>query len=113
MLNRRAVSPVLATIFTKNRKAISGVVVMVVMIALVITVSAVVFNMTKKTVEEKIKKTEACGLEIIGKLSINSEYVCYDSENSRVVFSINRGEIDLDKMIIAIETETKITQIEM
>lgn len=99
--------------FIKNRKAVSGVVVMVVMIALVIAVAAIVFTTTKKTVEEKIEKTQACGLEIIGKISINSKYVCYDEIKDEVVFSINRGEIELDKLIIAIETETKITQIEM
>ncbi len=99
--------------FSKNRKAVSGVVVMVVMIALVIAISAIVFTTTKKTVEEKIKKSEACGLEIIGKLSINTEYVCYDSEKKEIVFSINRGDIELDKLIIAIETETEIVQFEM
>ncbi|MEK6817224.1 MAG: hypothetical protein AABX80_00320, partial [Nanoarchaeota archaeon] len=92
--------------FEKNRKAVSGIVVMVVMIALVISISAIVFTMTKKTVEEKIKKSEACGPNIIGKLSINLEYVCYDSTEKEFVFSINRGEIELDKLIIAIETET-------
>ena len=97
----------------KNNKAVSGVIVMVVMIALVISISAIVFTLTKKTVEEKIKKSEACGPDIIGKLSINSEYVCYDSVKDEIVFSINRGEIELDKLIIAIETETKVTQFEL
>ncbi len=86
---------------------------MVVMIALVMAVAAIVFTTTKKTVEEKIKKTQACGLEIIGELSINSEYVCYDSTNDEIQFSINRGEIDLDKLIIAIETETEIKKFEL
>ncbi len=99
--------------FSKNRRAVSGVVVMVVMIALVISISAIVFTLTKKTVEEKIKKSEACGPDIIGKLSINSEYVCYDSNKKNVTFSINRGDIDLDKLIVAVETETEIKQFEL
>ncbi len=96
-----------------NKKAVSGVVVMVVMIALVISISAIVFTLTKKTVEEKIEKSQACGLEIIGKLSINSEYVCYDSDKKNVTFSINREEIELDKLIVAVETETEIKQFEL
>ena len=96
-----------------NKKAVSGVVVMVVMIALVISISAIVFTTTKKTVEEKIKKSEACGPDIIDKLSINSEYVCYDSATNEIVFSINREDIELDKLIIAIETETDVTQIDL
>ncbi len=96
-----------------NKKAVSGVVAMILMIALVISISAIVFTLTKKTVEEKIKKSEACGPDIIGKLSINSEYVCYDYASDEIVFSINRENIKLDKIIIAIETETKLTQIEL
>ncbi|MBI2004391.1 hypothetical protein HYS72_02915 [Candidatus Pacearchaeota archaeon] len=97
----------------KQKKAVSGVVVMVVMIALVISISAIVFTLTKKTVEEKIKKSEACEPDIIGKLSINYEYVCYDSAKKEIVFSINRKDIDLDKLIIAIETETEVKQFEL
>ena len=99
--------------FKKNKKAVSGIVVTVVLIALVISISAIVFTTTKKTVEEKIKKSQACGPEIISKLSINSEYVCYSSVNDEIVFSINREDIDLDKLIIAIETETEVTQINL
>ncbi|MEK6845086.1 MAG: hypothetical protein AABX44_02415 [Nanoarchaeota archaeon] len=99
--------------FIKNKKAVSGVVVMVVMIALVISISAIVFTTTKKTVEEKIKKSQACGPDIIGKLSINSEYVCYSPVNKEIIFSINRDDIDLDELIIAIETETEVTQINL
>ncbi len=96
-----------------NRRAVSGVVVMVVMIALVISISAIVFTLTKKTVEEKIKKSEACGPDIIGKLSINSKYVCYGSNKNNVTFSINREDIELDKLIVAIETETEIVPFEL
>ena len=99
--------------FSKNHKAVSGVVVMVVMIALVISISAIVFTLTKKTVEEKIKSSEACGPNIIGKLSINSEYVCYDKDSDEIVFSINREDIELDKIIVAIETETEVRQFEL
>ncbi len=99
--------------FSKNRRAVSGVVVMVVMIALVISISAIVFTLTKKTVEEKIKKSEACGPDIIGKLSINPEYICYDSADKKFVFSINRENIELDKLIVAVETETEIKQFEL
>lgn len=97
----------------RNKKALSAVVIMVIMVALVMTIMTVVFTLTKKTVEEKIEKAEACGPNIIGKLSINSQFVCYDKtdeENFEVVFSINRGDIEMDKLIIAIETETEIIQ---
>ena len=56
-----------------NKKAVSGVVVMVVMIALVISISAIVFTTTKKPVEEKIKNSHESGLDITGKLSLTSD----------------------------------------
>ncbi len=96
-----------------NKRAVSEVVVMVVILALLISISAVVFTLTRKTVEEKIEKAEACGPEIIGKLSLNSEYVCYDSVNKEIYFSINREDIALDKLIVAVETETEIKQFEL
>lgn len=115
MLNKRQKNQRFSScnFFIKNRKAVSGVVVMVVMIALVISIFAIVFATTKKTVEEKIKKSQACGPDIIGKLSINSEYVCYDSTTRDFVFSINRKDIELDKLIVAVETETEIKQFEL
>ena len=99
--------------FPKNRKALSGVVMMVIMIALVMVIMAVVVTMTKKTVEKKIEQTEACGIDNFGKLSINSEFVCYDSTNSEFVFSINREDIDLDKLLISISSETESQTFEM
>ena len=96
-----------------NKKAVSEVVVMVVMIALVISISAIVFTLTKKTIEEKTKKSQACGPDIIGKLSINSEYVCYDSAKKEIVFSINREDIGLDKLIVAVETEIEVIKFEL
>ena len=97
----------------KNKKALSAVVMMVIMIALVMTIMAVVFNLTKDTVEEEIEKTESCGLNLIDELSINDLYVCYDSNEERMVFSINRGDIEMDKLLIALETETEILKYEI
>jgi len=97
----------------RNKKALSAVVIMVIMVALVMAVMAVVFTLTKKTVEEKIEQTESCGINLLDKLSINSEFVCYDSSSQKFVFSINRGDIELDNLLIAIETETKIIQFQL
>ena len=114
MLNRKETKRFFFhSVFLQNRRAVSGVVVMVVMIALVISISAIVFTLTKKTVEEKIKKSEACGPDIIGKLSINSEYVCYSSATKNFSFSINREDIELDKLIVAVETETEVVKFEL
>lgn len=97
----------------KNRKALSSVVMMVIMIALVMAIAGVIFTLTRQTVEEEIDKTESCGLNIIDKLFINDLYVCYDSSEERMVFSINREDIEMDKILIALETETEIIKYEI
>lgn len=94
----------------RNKKALSAVVTMVLIIALVVAVVGVVFTLTKKTVEGEIEKSEACGLNLLDKFSINSEFVCYDEDEDRFVFSITRGDIDVDSLLVGIETETQIIQ---
>lgn len=96
--------------YSSNKKALSSVVMMVILVALVMSLMAVVFSLTKKTVNEKIKKTDSCGLNLIDKLSINDEYVCYNSTNKSLVFSIERKDIDMDKLLIALETSSKISK---
>ncbi len=117
MLNNKAtrapVQQFMKNILPSQKRSVSGIVVTVILIALVMAVAAIVFTTTKKTVEEKIEKSEACGLGTMGKLSINSEYVCYDSINNQFEFSVNRGNIELDKLIIAVETGTKVKQFEL
>ena len=96
-----------------NKRGLSGIIIMMVMIALVLATAVIVINLTKKTVEGKIEQAEACGINILDKFSINGEYVCYDSASDEFVFSINRGDIDLDKLLISISTETESQTFEM
>lgn len=95
---------------SKNKKALSSIVMMVILVALVVSLMAIVFNLTKKTVNSKIKKTNSCGLNIMDKLSISDEYVCYNSTNKSLVLSIGRKDIDMDKLLIAIETNSNISK---
>lgn len=99
--------------FFYNKKGLSSVVMMVIMIALVMSIMAVVFNLTKKTVEDKIDKSDSCGINILDQLSINDEYVCYNSSTNETVISINRKTLDLDKLLIALETDSDIIKYEI
>ena len=91
----------------KNNKGLSSVVMMVIMIALVMAISTVVITTTKKNVEQKIKKSEACGVDNLEKLSINRNYVCYNSSGKEVIFSIDRKDIELDLLLVSIASETE------
>ncbi len=91
-----------------NKKGVSTIVVVLLMVALVMVTMFVVFNVTKGTVEEKIEKIESCGVNLIGKISLNPEYVCYDSVNKEIVFSVNRGDLEVDSLLISVETEKEV-----
>ena len=97
----------------KNKKGLSAVVIMVIMIALVISLMTVIFKIVIPLVKEKTEKAEACGIDILDKLSINSEYVCYNEGKDEVVFSINRKDIEMDKLLVILETELEIITFEI
>lgn len=97
----------------ENKRGLSAVIVMVVMIALVLSLMAVVITLTKRTVEEKISQTESCGVEIIDKFLINRAYVCYDSSKQELIFSIDRRDADLDKLLISVSSESESQVFEM
>lgn len=93
-----------------NKKALSSIVMMVILVALVVSLIGIVFSLTKKTVNDKIKKTDSCGLNIMNKLLINDNYVCYNPINKSLVLSIERKDLDIDKLLITLETNSNISK---
>ncbi len=86
----------------RNRKAVSGVVIMMILVALVMAVMVVVWQVTKGTVEEKLSQAEACSHKNIGKIELNRDYTCYDEEDNKVIFSITRKNIEVDELLISL-----------
>ena len=94
------------TFLPKNRKALSGIIVTLLLIALTLVIAGVVFKITKEIIGKNIEKSKACGIDNFDKISINSNYVCYDQSTDKVVFSINLEDIEIDKLLISISDET-------
>ena len=88
-----------------KKKAISPIIATILMIALVISISAVVYKVTKNMVEENLKKSKSCA-KIYDKVLINSEYTCYNDSNRSLIFTINRKDIDIDGLLISISNKT-------
>ena len=88
-----------------KKKAISPIIATILMIALVISISAVVYKVTKNMVEENLKKSKSCA-NIYDKVLINSEYTYYNSSNKSFIFTINRKDIEIDELLISISNET-------
>lgn len=88
----------------KNRKGISAVVETVLMIALTISVVAIIWVVVNNLVQKNIDETESC-FGIFEKVTLNPEFTCYNSiaNPDEIVFSINVGEIEnLEDIFVAI-----------
>jgi flagellin-like protein len=84
-----------------NKKAISGIVATVIMIALVIAIAGVVWVVVTNLVSEELEEAGTCR-EVLGKITINPQYTCFNSSSNEFQFSIGIGDIEIEKVIVAI-----------
>ena len=84
-----------------NKKGISGIIAAVIMIALVMALGVVVWNVVSNLVEKQLEETGSC-FDVFDKISINNKYTCWNSTSKEVVFSINVGDADIDKILVSI-----------
>lgn len=94
--------------YKMDKKGLSMGAVVLIMIVLVVAVVLIVFNLD--LFQNQTKTLDTCQSASTEKLSINSEFVCYDQSNQRFVFSVNRGDLELDDLLVEVETLTGITQ---
>lgn len=87
-----------------NKKGISGIIVTVILIALTMAVTIIVWTVVNNLVSEKLKEAKSC-FGIFEKVIINNKYTCYDYSSYEVQFSINIGEIDVDEVLVSISGE--------
>ena len=85
----------------KNKKAVSGIVATVIMIALVMAVAGVVWVVVTNLVSEQLEDVGSC-LDVIGKVSLEQRYTCYNSSSKITQFSITIGDINVSKVVVAI-----------
>lgn len=91
-----------------NKKGLSEVVGVVIMIMLVIAAVAIVWTTVNVLIKKGIDTAESCS-DISGKIELNGYYTCYyynlldtNPNYQRVRFSITRKDIDIDEVIVAI-----------
>lgn len=86
-----------------EKKAISGIITAVVMIALVMAVSSIVWVVVNNLVKDKLDEAGSC-FNIFDKVTINSRYTCYDTEGGKTElrFPINIADIELTGILVSI-----------
>lgn len=85
----------------KSKKGVSGVVAMVILIALVLAAVAIVWVVVNNIVETGIEGSESC-FGIFDKITIENSYTCYNDTSHELQFSINIGDIQVDKILVAV-----------
>jgi len=81
-----------------NKKGLSSIIGTVIMIALVFAVGIIVWAGVKNLVDGKLDNAGSC-VDVLEKVSLNSAYTCVDT-SGYVLFSINRGDVAIDAIII-------------
>ncbi|MDP3991955.1 MAG: hypothetical protein Q8P79_00400 [Nanoarchaeota archaeon] len=93
-------------ILIRNRKGLSTVVETVILIALTISIVAVVWAVVNNLVQKNISSSESC-FGVFGKVELNPKYTCYNNTAGtgadEVWFSISVGDIEkIDDILVAI-----------
>jgi hypothetical protein len=90
--------------FSKNKAGLSGIITVVIMIALVMAAAGIVWGVVNGTIKKQIESSEAC-FGNFDKVTLNRFYTCYDSGDNRAQFSITIGDIDVEEVIIYVASE--------
>lgn len=96
----------------ENKKGLSGIVAAVIMIALVMAIGGIVWSVVTNLVSERLEDVGTC-LDVLGKVNINGQYTCYDTSKDEVFISIGVGDIDVEKIIIAVSGASSSSSYEL
>lgn len=96
----------------KNKKALSGVVTAIILIAITLSAGLIVGKIVKSLVENKLNSTASC-YNIVEKVQVNEEFTCYNATGQYAQVSLSLGQISPTKVLIALiyENESKVYSI--
>ncbi len=87
----------------KNKKAMSGLVVSMIMMGMAILAVILVWGVVKNLITEKTESSSAC-FGILDKVNIEGRYTCFYSMGSENTtrFQISIGDIDVEGVLVSI-----------
>lgn len=89
--------------FLKNKSGLSEVVAVVIIILLVIISAAIVWATINNLIEKRTEGVKSCfDVGFSDKVSFNGDYTCYNSSGKEVQFSVNIGDVEVQKVIVTI-----------
>jgi len=96
----------------KNKKALSGVVTAVILIAITLAAGAIVGTMINGFVKDRLDSGKAC-YDIMEKVQVNEEFTCYNVTGQYALVSLSLAQISPTKVLVALvyDNESKVYSI--
>lgn len=91
-----------------NNKGLSEVVTTVIMIALVLLASVLVWTIINNLIQGKIKDSESC-FGNAEKVTLDKKNICYDNSEipNKIRFAISMGDVEVDEVLVSISTDAE------
>jgi len=93
---------------SKNKRAISGVITTIIMIALVLAVTAVIWIAINTLVSKEIDSSQSC-FGNFGKINLNDQYTCRNpsgNNSNEIEFALSLGYVNVDSILVSISGES-------
>ncbi len=86
-----------------NKKGLSEVVAVVIVILLVISAGAVVWSVVNNLIKNKTSQISSCfDADFSESIFFNNDYTCYNSSSGEMQFSLGIGDVDIEKAIVSV-----------
>lgn len=88
-----------------NKKGVSAIISIVLLIVLVVALAGFLLTTVRNLTEEKME--EASCFETLDKIKIDGSNTCYNKASEELRFLIEIKEIELDEILVSISSENK------
>jgi len=95
-----------------TKKAMSAIVTVMILILIVLAGTGIIWKVLDKTVDEGLDEAKSC-YDVMDKVTVNSEYTCYDSVNDEMYVSVAVGDIEIEGLFIVLAYEDSAVSFEL
>src|SRR6056297_731534 len=89
----------------KNKRGISNVVSMVLILVLVMAAAVMVWNFVEDSLSDTMEETSSCH-DARGKVTLENDQTCYNITNAetQIKFMVEIGDVNVDELLVSIQT---------
>lgn len=85
----------------KNISGVSGVISVIIMVALVLASATVVWTVVSNILSDELGEAQSC-FDLVEKITLENEYTCYNSTSGELKFLISVQDVKLDSLLISV-----------